>query len=943
MQKSYLKNIFRTIDASIGRYFALICIVMLGVIFYVGLKITTDDMIDTANDYYNESNLYDFSLVSTIGFETEDIFELREKENLLYAEGSYFQDMIVSDEDSTDEEYVVRIHSLTDNINAPVLIDGRLPQKPDECVVDARHYDSSYIGKKIIVSAANTEETLDNIVYKELLITGTVDSPLYLSYQRGTTGIGNGSISAFILVDYDFFGIDYYTQIFVDIEDGYYIFSDEYKDLISSNTELMESYSEEFAQARYDRLESELNKAKNDYSSAVEDYEEGLSKYEDEVLKYEDALALNNKLKSQLAEDSAKLEELKQLRQEYLYAYRYNAAKQLLPQINELESTVQMLEGMIDVADEKLLASADSLEEVKATLESALAEIEENSYIMDKNLGKLSSYALTRDDNIGYSSYKENADIVASIAYIFPLFFVMVAGLVCMTTMSRMIEEERTQIGVFKALGYSKSKVYAKYIFYSLSAAVIGVFLGFYIGSYLFPTVIWYAYMIMYSYTDSLNIIFDYSLLTVSMITAVIVLVGSTVFTCHKVLSEQPAEMIRPKAPEPGKRVFLEKIKFIWNRLPFLHKVSIRNCFRYKKRFFMMLMGIAGCTALLVIGFGIQDSISSICNDQYDRIETYDYLISADVDLSDDELNSLKSNLGNSTTGILNVSMDSADASYNETAKEISIISCGSFDELEGFLNLRDDSGTRVTADNADECVLTQNLADSLGISVGDSLTLSFDNLQQHSYTVTGIYENYIRNYVVLTKEAYEKGSGEEAYMNCFFAKVEDGTDTYEKLAEISGIENVSSVSVTQVTREYFDKIMKSLNAIVLLVIVCAAVLAFVVLYNLNNINIMERVREIATIKVLGFLKSETVQYVFRENLILTLLGTVCGLPLGYVMHRVVMSKIKVDMLCFDVHVEVSSYLISAGFTILFSVFVELFMRRKISGVNMSESLKSIE
>lgn len=940
MQKSYLKNIFRTIGSSFGRYLALISIVMLGVIFYTGLKVTTDDMVDTANDFYAEGNFYDYSLVSTVGFDTEDIFELRKKDKVLNAEGAYYQDMIVTEGD--DSSYVVRIHSLTEKINVPALVAGRLPIKANECVVDGRYYDSSYIGKTITVTDDNTQDSLDDIVYRELVITGVIDSPLYLSYQRGTTGIGNGSIHAYIFVNYEFFGIDYYTQLFIDTSNEGYIYSDAYNDLAAADQEIMEGYAEQFGQARFDRLSEELADGQEKYSNALKEYNEGKKEFDDAEASYKDAFSKNEDAKEQLEMLRNQLEALRKQRQEYLDEYSYKKANALLPQITYMENTELTVAEAVKEADGQLAEVKAELDENRSRLEDSLKELEENAYIMDEKIGSLTTYALTRDDNIGYSSFKENADIVASIAYIFPLFFVLVAGLVCMTTMSRMIEEERTQIGVFKSLGYSKGKVFAKYIVYSLSATVIGVILGFYIGSNLFPTVIWKAYMIMYTFTDRLNIIYDYRLFAVSMAAALVVLVGSTVFTCYRVMNEAPAEMIRPKAPAPGKRVFLEKIGFVWKRLPFLHKVSIRNCFRYKKRFFMMLIGIAGCTALLIIGYGIQDSISSICNDQYDRIETYDYLISTDGDLSDEQLSALKDAIGGLTSDCSNVAMSSADASKDSVSKEVSVIACKSFDDLDGFLSLTDING-KLTANSPDECVISQNLADSLGLSAGEEITVSFDNLKKHSYKISGIYENYIRNYIVLTDEAYAAGSGEKAYMNCFFANVNEGTDIYQTLAELSGLENVSSVSATQVTRDYFNEMIKSLDAIVVLVIVCAAVLAFVVLYNLNNINIMERVREIATIKVLGFYKSETAQYVFRENVILTLLGTLCGLPLGCLMHRIVMSKIKIDMICFDIHVEPSSYLISAGLTILFSVFVELFMRGKIYGVNMSESLKSVE
>lgn len=940
MQKSFFKNVFRTIGGSIGRYIALICIVMLGVIFYVGLEISTVDMIDTANDYYNTGNFYDYSLVSTLGFDTKDVFDLRDDGRMFNVEGAYYQDMIVSDD--VNSNYVVRIHTITENINKLSLISGRMPETADECVVDGRYYDESIIGKKIVVSGENSRESLDNMVYEELTVTGLVDSPLYLSYQRGTTSVGDGSINSFVYVNFECFGIDYYSQLYIDIEDGYYIYSDDYKSLIESRQEEMEEFSLELAELRYNRLSDELEQGKAEYNNALAEYEESLAQYEDGLYEYNYAVAMNNGQKAQLEGITDNYNRLLDLKQQYLDEYNYYAAYSLDPQLNSLKGSITGLEVAIQMTDEALAETKSQLDETKKMLDEAAVELDENVEILETEIAEVKAYALTRDDNTGYSSYKDNADIVASIAYLFPVFFVLVASLVCVTTMSRMIEEERTQIGVFKALGYRKRTIFGKYIFYSLSATIIGAVLGFYIGSYLFPTVIWQAYMMMYTYTDSLNIIHDYSLLALSMGVAVVVLVGSTIFTCYKVLTEVPAEMIRPKAPEPGKRVFLEKIKFIWNRLPFLHKVSIRNCFRYKKRFFMMLIGIAGCTALLIIGLGLQDSISSVCNDQYDRVETYDYLIAVNEDLDDKQITAIQSEINNISEGSVSIAMNTADIKLGDEKKSVSLITSSDLTKLDGFINISDEKG-KILLGNDAECIISENLAESLGASKGDTVTLSFENLQESTYIVAGVYENYVQNYVFVSETGYINGSGEEPYYNCFLANISEDTDVYEKLTELSSIEEVSNVTATQSTRDYFNDMIKSLDAVVYLVILCAAVLAFVVLYNLNNINIMERIREIATIKVLGFFRNETSGYVFRENVILVILGTLCGLPLGYVMHQAVMSKIKVDMICFDIHIDVSSYLISAGLTILFSIFVEMFMRRKISEVNMSESLKSIE
>ena len=820
MKKSFWKNIFRTIRESIGRYVALCLIVMLGVIFYVGLKITTVDMIDTANDFYADTNFYDYLLVSNVGFDRDAVNNIK-NDNLNYIEGAVYQDLI--SKDHNEKESVIRFHSITQNVNRLVVVKGRLPENNNECVVDARYYNESAIGTVISISDNNSEDNLKKIKNREFTVVGLVDSPIYLSYQRGTTNVGNGQISSFAYVDFDAFDLNYYMTLFVDIDDEEFIYSDIYDDTIDKYIDEYKAFAEQSA---------------NEYSDKIK------------------------QLYQLTGQDVSKL-----------------------PEVN--------------------------------------------------------AQVLLRKDNLGYRTFKDNADIVKSIAYIFPVFFVLVAALVCITTMSRMIEEERTQIGVFKALGYSYGNIFSKYIIYSLSASLIGAVSGFYLGGYIFPSVIWKAYMLMYTFTDHLNIINDFRLLLASLIVSVAVLVGSTVITCNSCIKEVPASLIRPKAPPAGKRVLLENIKFIWNRFKFDTKISIRNCFRYKKRFFMMLIGIAGCTSLVIIGFGIKDSISNICDLQYGEIEKYDYLIACDSERTFSDTFMLEKELNKYTSEYVKISRINSNVIADDGKKTFSLVVYEDFNRLDKFVNFSDNN-IKISEAEDGKILISRNFAESLKKEKGDIITIEFDNLSRHDYVIGGIYDNYVNNYIYMSDKTYLEGSKQECDYNCYYALCA-GDNVYENSSDISNIEKVVSVSVTRSTRDYFNEMVKSLNGIVYLVIACAAILAFVVLYNLNNINIMEREREIATIKVLGFFKNEANMYVFRENIILTVFGIICGMPLGFVMHRLIMDKIKVDMICFDVHIEPLSYVYSSLITIMFSIIVDFVMRRKIADINMSESLKAIE
>ena len=796
MTKSYVKNIFRTVKGNLGRYIALIIIAALGVLFYVGLKVTTMDMLKTADNYYEEHNFYDVMFVSQYCFRNTDVKTVASFDGVKAAEGSMYIDAVVSED---DKEKTVRIHSLTETINTPELIAGRLPEKAYECVADSRYYKESDIGKTVRLSDENSDDTKRLLSSNKFTITGIVSSPLYLSYQRGTTSVGSGEISSFFFVDSKAFAHKIFSVIYVDLQDGMEIYSDEYNGFIE--------------------------------------------------------------------EETAKLEESKNILGPGFYADIYNP--------------------------------------------------EEDVYVLD------------RDYNAGYHTYYDNACIIDRLTYIFPLFFALVAALVCSTTMSRMIEDERSELGVFKAMGFKKSVLYVKYLFYSVSAAVIGSFAGFFIGSHLFPDTIWTAYTTMYDYTDKLVIIYDYKLLALGLIAAVLVMLLTTLFTCGRILAEKPAEMIRPEAPKPGKRVFLEYITPLWNRLSFLHKVTIRNCFRYKKRFFMMVLGVAGCMAILCTGFGIKDSISDVCDLQYEEIEGYD--ISA-------PMTEIPENLDDILDEYILITKDPVTILTEKDNKEIFLYVCDDTAALEDYIRLKDDNLIEAPADG--ECIISANLADFLDVKTGEKIGIEFENHESGNLKVTARYHNYVYNYVFVNSNTYKAITGRNPEPNTILGKAKDDAEAARRLSELEGI---SSVSRSASLRDYFDHMISKLNVIVYLVIICSAALAFTVMFNLDNINIYERVREIATLRVLGFYNKEAAAYVFRENFILTVIGALAGIPLGILMHRAVMNEIRIEVASFDIHINPSSFMLSAAVTIAFAVFVDLFMRRKITEINMSESLKSIE
>ena len=552
-------------------------------------------------------------------------------------------------------------------------------------------------------------------------------------------------------------------------------------------------------------------------------------------------------------------------------------------------------------------------------------------------------YVLGRDSNVGYASFDNDSNIVNQVAAVFPIFFFAVAALVCMTTMTRMVEDERTQIGVLKALGYSDGAVMAKYMFYSGSAAVGGAVFGYVVGNLLFPKVIWIGYNMLYEFAG-LTYVWDIKIGVISIVAAVLCSMGATYFSCAAQFHSSPATLIRPKAPKSGKRILLERAGFIWRRLGFLRKVSIRNVFRYKKRFIMMIMGIGGCSALVVTALGLRDSFSDIVSAQFREIAVYDMSVTLGNPADAAEREALGETFDEyfDSYAFLNSStMDIESAGAKKSANVIIAENADELSEQYHFLSLK--GGDRLQYPSEGEIVLTKRLAKNLGVKKGDTLTLTDDNLNTMTVTVSAVCKNYVFNYAFIAKETYIEAEGGEPEYRTVYASIKDGLDAHQTVAGLLLMDEVSSAYANADTEEQFNSMISSINYVVIMVIVLAAALAFVVLYNLTNINITERIREIATIKVLGFYSWETASYVFRENFILTGIGAVLGLGLGKLLHVFIMNCINVEAVSFDSRITWVGYVLSVVLTFIFAVIVNLFMLLKLNKINMAESLKSVE
>ncbi len=583
-------------------------------------------------------------------------------------------------------------------------------------------------------------------------------------------------------------------------------------------------------------------------------------------------------------------------------------------------------EAMAELADgEAQLADA------KKQLDEARREIDD--------LKEAEVFLMDRRTNIGYNSLDSGSDIVSGVSRVFPAFFLLVAALVCITTMTRMIDEERTQIGTLKALGYGNGAIISKYLIYAGSGAVIGCGMGVILGSVVFPMILWEAYKILLYVSDSIEIRFNWWLIAavVGAYTAVMLLV--TWLCCKKALKEQPAELIRPKAPDAGKKILLEYLPF-WKRISFLNKVTIRNIFRYRQRLAMMMVGIGGCTALLLTGFGLRDSIVNVVDYQFEEVTTYDMSVYFSGDQPQKNQEAFHADLKADAQKTMFYHQSSVELEFDDRTKEIYLISGGA--GIGDFINLSS-GGEALAFPKQDEVLLSVGSAEALGIEVGDELILRNADMQSLKVTVSGIYDNHVYNYAIVSPETVAGQWGEAPDMQMAFVTAKEGVDIHVLSARISGMYNVLNVSVSEDLANMVGSMMDALDLVVIVIVVCAGALAVIVLYNLTNININERIREIATIKVLGFDAMETAMYVFKENLTLTVVGSGLGLGLGYVLLLFVMSQIRIDIVWFKALAMPGSYIWSIVLTVLSAIVVDFVFYFKLEKINMAEALKSVE
>lgn len=1079
MPATYLKDIFREIKISLGRFLSILCIVAIGVAFFAGIKASAPDMKNSADTYFDKYNVQDIQVYSTIGLTKKDVAAIKKITGVKSVQPSFSMDTL-SQIDSTQMVIKVISYGIDQKMNKIRVVEGRMPERENECLVEAssatnKLYGTFHIGDTIKLQSGTDEALSKSLKHTKYKIVGTCYNPNYLSYEKGSSNIGSGTVNSFIYIQNTNVLKDYYTEVDVCVKGAKDLdcYSDEYFDVVDPVLKKIKKISNKQIDARIQSYQSELDEkkqeatdkfkdAENQFNDAQNKIDSGLSEIQSNELKLQNSKdqinqgwneyyanlqlldnipTLQNAI-AQIEESEKKLPELlsqkeqvenglqqinaegdlntkrtliqnaidfidialkklenypdssdaetiriklnekKELLQGQLSSIDQAIAKKaeleaILPQIQsgieqiqagvakkaELQSQLNQLlnaknelnnayvslingqaqyeDGVSKIEDAKneLNKSIEQLTLSKAEFNiqkhDALRELSDAQLEIDKMEGKW--IVLDRNSHYSYRDYGACADRMDGIAKVFPVFFFLVAALVCMTTMTRMVDEQRNEMGTLKALGYSKLQIASKYIIYALIASILGSILGCSLGMYLFPTVIFNAWNTLYN-IDQIKFLFQPGLILLASGSVTGITLLATLYSIYSELIEMPSQLMRPKAAKAGKKILLERITFIWKRLSFLQKVTARNIFRYKKRFFMTIIGIAGCSALLVAGFGINDSISDIVNQQYNVIYHYDATVSAKTSEITSQIKSLKGVKDVYEEDHLAVTTKIENKDISTTVHIIS-----NDKKFKDFCTLFNGNNEFDLDDSS--VLISQKMATKLNKKAGDTIKIKDANNKVIKAKIKGVFTNYVGHHIYASESLYKSWNTNAKTTHIYLIKSKKTTKKFERNLgnKIMNIDGVQSVTFYSSLQKNFKDMIKSISYIVVVLVISAACLAFVVLYNLSNVNISERKREIATIKVLGFTRKEVDAYINRETILLTILGSLIGLGIGIGLHHLIMNLAEMDDIMFGRTINSISYVISFVMTIGFSAIINLFMHKKLNNIQMVESLKAVE
>ena len=849
MVKVHFKNSIKSIIKSRRRFLSILIMAFLGVGFFSGLKACGPDMKEMLDNYVDNNKMYDIKIQSTLGLTEDDLKIVRKIDNVLKVFPSKEKDSLVKINNKQEVAHLIPY----DDVNIPHVVEGRLPKNNNECVID-KLYNKSLLGKYI---------TIDN---KKIKIVGYVESPLYMSTDRGTSLLGNGTVALFIYVNKDFLESDYYTSFNILVKDAKQevTSSKKYNKLVDNVIEDINKIKKTQEEKRY---ESIIDEANNKIKEALELY-------------------TNNK------------QELD---------YNYNLVSSF----------------MTEEMKKKFEDNYKKLEEAKEKIDNEKEKLEK--------ISKGTWYIQKRKNNTGYTSIIEAIQTIDNIANMFPIIFYMVAILISLTSMTRMIEEERIEIGTLKSLGYTNLTIMSKYLLYSFLACIIGGVLGMSLGFYLLPGIVWKLYSLFYYAVP--GFVCKYRLLSgiIGTLFAFICIGGATYIVANSELKEQASQLMRPKAPKNGKKILLENIPFIWKHFNFSNKVTTRNIFRYKKRSITTIIGISGCTALLVTGFGIKDSVVEIPNKQFKEIIKYDSSIILSNDSEIEKIvDKIKPEIYVETKGISGI-IESKEKDF-----ETNIVVFKNNTELNKVYDLKALKDKKKLTLDGEGIIITDKIAKSLNKKINDNIKINIDGIN-YKLKIKGITKNYVGHYIYMNKKYYESTISKYE-TNMLLVK---GSNAKNK--EILKFDSVSSINRVSKMIKNASIMFDAMNYVVILLIIASALLDFVVLYNLANVNISERQREIATLKVLGFYDKEVDDYINKENIIFTIIGIILGMVFGIFIIDLIVASIEIDNLRIIRYIKPISFVYSALITITFSFIVNIIIHFILKKINMIESLKSIE
>lgn len=819
MKTKLLKHIFMKIKDNYKRFLSLICMAFLGVGFYAGIQSSSPDMLKTLDNFYDENNVYDISVISNVGLTEDDLLKLSKIKNVELAINIQEKDTYLEIEENN---YVVKLIEYNSQMNNVYIKEGRLPKNNNEVSVDNALLEN------------NNLKLGDNITIdgKKYSIVGNVISPLYFSAERPNSNLGSGKVDYYIYVYNGSLDLEAYSNIYITVKGAkkYLTNSDSYKKLINNVKKDIDLIKDKQQDIRYDEL----------YSDIIE------------------------------------------------------------------------------------------------TSEMYGISIDESKFIKPK------WYIYDRLDNTSYKELINASDNLKKIGNIFPIIFFAISVLVSLISMMRMIEEDRVENGTLKSLGYNSFHITLKYVIYSLLATTIGSSVGAIFGSYMIPSVIWNIYKKIFFIPKFIYLLkSDYNALGLWI--CILCICGTSVIVCIKNLREVPANLMRPKPPKSGKKILLERINFIWKKLKFSDKITIRNIFRYKSRVITTILGIAGCTSLILAGFGLKDSIKDVTDFQFNNIIKYDKLLMTNesinqIDIEKELLNDDK------VENYTNVNTQNIKVLFNDEQQEVTMITPDDFNSISKSISLIDLKTNNIIDNISDNsCIISEKTAKLLDIDVGDKISLLDNDNNKYDIKVSYIIKNYINQYLYINKNTYNNLFNNYK-INSVLISLKD-KDKNSKEFDKKYISNGYALTIVDNDdmKNSMNDMLGSIDSIVAILIIAAASLAFVVLYNLSNINISERKREIATLKVLGFYPSEVDKYINRETVLLTILGIGIGLLFGSYLSHFIISTCEPDYIMFDRHVYTLSYFYSLFITVIFTIIVTIVTHFNLKKINMVTSLKNVE